>query len=149
MDLDQYLALRSEIVARGYGGDIDWAEAVTGPDNAEAFAIEHAFVVCNSGMKAQIARSIFERVKRALQEGKHPYSDERRPDGRLLKIFGHAGKAQAIWSVWNNRIDWYTRYLAAAGSAQPRTTCVRRSRRSPGTGLAPWTMLSGERATSG
>ncbi|CAE6822207.1 hypothetical protein R70006_06255 [Paraburkholderia domus] len=99
METSDYLDIRKTITELGYGGDIEWAQNVQGPDNAVDFAREHAFIVCNSGMKAQVARGIFNKIIDAIDAGQHPSS-----------VFGHKGKAQAIWDVWCKRDDWYRRY---------------------------------------
>jgi len=101
MEVNLYREIRAKIVAMGYGKEIDWAESVGEPGNAEDFATEYIFVVCNSGMKAQIARTIFQKIMAAIGKGEHPST-----------VFGHEGKSKAIWSVWQNRHDWFARYLA-------------------------------------
>jgi len=103
MKLSEYLELRNSVVASGYGGDIEWAESVKAPADVMVFTCEYIFVVCNSGMKAQIAKAIFDRVMTALNQGHHPST-----------VFGHAGKCDGIWSVWCDRDDWFDRYGAAA-----------------------------------
>ncbi|MBN3729439.1 hypothetical protein [Burkholderia sp. Tr-20390] len=102
MELSEYLQLRAEITQRGYGDDIAWSESVGAPGSAELFAQEHAFVVCNSGMRAQIASTIYRKVMGALLDGQHPST-----------VFGHKGKSEAMWAVWQNRADWFSRYWAA------------------------------------
>lgn len=102
MELAEYLGVRAELVRRGFGDDIKWAESVGAPANAELFAQEHAFVVCNSGMRAQIAAMIYRKVMGALVGGAHPSS-----------VFGHKGKSEAIWTVWQERAEWFSRYHEA------------------------------------
>lgn len=96
-----YLGLKAALVTRGYSAEITWAESLRPCSNADDFALEHAFVVCNSGMKAQIARPIFERVKDALLTG-HSVSAR----------FGHVGKVQAINTVWSHREQFYSAWHA-------------------------------------
>lgn len=100
-----YLALREAITAQGYGSDIEWAQTVSAPVNADSFANDYVFVVCNSGMKAQIAAQIFRKVMGALAAGAHPST-----------VFGHAGKANAMHAVWQARETWFARYLAIAST---------------------------------
>lgn len=102
MKPDRYQQLRRNICDSGYAGEIKWAETVAAPENAEYFAQEYAFVVCNSGMKAQIARVIYDKVMAAIAQGQHPAT-----------VFGHKGKAGAIWSVWTDRESWFSRFKAA------------------------------------
>lgn len=96
LETAHYLGLKAALVKRGYSEEITWAETLQPCANARDFALEHAFVVCNSGMKAQIARPIFEKVKVALLAGR-PASG----------VFGHRGKSDAIDVVWDCRDDWY------------------------------------------
>lgn len=107
MTPERYLELRAAITDLGYGHDIEWAQTVAQPTNAEQFATEFAFVVCNSGMKAQIARVIFEKVMGAISRSEHPST-----------VFKHVGKAGAIWGVWTERRDWFDRYLAAGDKVE-------------------------------
>jgi endonuclease III len=72
--------------------DIEWAQACKPPVNAEQFALEAIFVICNSGMKNTIARAIFERVKAAIMEGRS-----------ASEVFGHKGKAAAIDHIWRHQ----------------------------------------------
>ena len=82
--------------------DIDWAESCSPPATAKTFALEAIFVICNSGMKNTVARGIFERCVEALRTN--------RP---VREVFGHAGKAAAIESIWVNRYVHLTEYNAA------------------------------------
>lgn len=101
MEPSEYRQLRATIIDLGYESEIQWAQTVAAPENADLFATEYIYVVCNSGMKAQIARGIFEKVMAALGRGEHPST-----------VFGHKGKSEAIWAVWDARHDWFDRYLA-------------------------------------
>lgn len=83
--------------------DIAWQENVAPPTDAEEFAGEAIFVICNSGMKNTIARKIFTKVIAALQGG-----------ASALTVFGHPGKAKAIDGIWARREEHLAGYLAAA-----------------------------------
>lgn len=72
--------------------DIAWAEACRPPDDAQQFAAEAIFVICNSGMKNTVARKIYDRVMPALFK--------KRP---VIEVFGHKGKAAAIEWLWECR----------------------------------------------
>lgn len=80
------------MVSAGWGDDIDWAEQLGPPADAEDFAREVIFVICNSGMKNTVARGIYERVMAALEHG-----------ASAAEAFGHKGKARAIDDVWRAR----------------------------------------------
>lgn len=82
--------------------DIAWAEAVALPSNAEDFAFEAIWVICNSGMKYAVARLIEGRVLAAIREG--------RPIG---EVFGHKGKAAAMEGVWRDREVLFNGFLQA------------------------------------
>lgn len=82
--------------------DVEWAETRGDPADAEEFATETVFVICNSGMQNRIARQIFDRCMTALRAGT-PVSD----------VFGHKGKSDAIESVWADRENVLQAYLSA------------------------------------
>lgn len=83
--------------------DVVWAEALCEPEDAEAFAAEVIFVVCNSGMKNTVARGIFDRCVLALEEGRG-----------VFEVFKHPAKAAAIEKIWRDREALLAGYLAAA-----------------------------------
>lgn len=82
--------------------DIEWSETVQPPADAEAFAHETIFIICNSGMKFTIARQIFDRVMMALHNGL-----------QASDAFGHPGKAEGIQKVWDGRRAYYAAFLEA------------------------------------
>lgn len=93
----------AEVCAAGFGeGDVLWSENCGPPEDAQAFALETAFVICNSGMQNRIAAAIFARVRDALLSG-----------GSAHDVFGHEGKAGAIDSVWRDRESLLAGYTAA------------------------------------
>lgn len=59
MNAATYLDLKEKVIKAGYADDVTWAEDLKPCTKAVAFFTEYAFVVINSGMKAQIARNIF------------------------------------------------------------------------------------------
>jgi hypothetical protein len=83
--------------------DIEWAEGIRPPTDADEFALETIFVICNSGMNNIVARGIFNRVRDLLQTGK-PVSGN---------ILGRSGKASAIDTIWAEREQLLQSYLAA------------------------------------
>jgi len=78
---------------------IDWQENVGEAENAEHFAREAIFVICNSGMKHTVARRIFNRVMEALECGLSAANG-----------FGHAGKTAAINRIWYERDGLFAQY---------------------------------------
>lgn len=82
--------------------DIQWAEALQPPTDADDFATEAIFVICNSGMKNTVARGIYDRCTAALVSG--------RP---VFEVFKHPGKAAAIETIWRERTQLLAGYLAA------------------------------------
>lgn len=82
--------------------DIAWAEALVPPTDADDFALEIIFVICNSGMKNTVARTIYQLVKENLLLG--------RP---ALGTFGHKGKCAAMDHIWSNRERLLAEYMAA------------------------------------
>ncbi|GAH46725.1 unnamed protein product, partial [marine sediment metagenome] len=67
-----YLKLKSELINRGYKQEIDWAENLQPCDSAMDFFTGYMWVVINSGLKAQIARIIYDRIVAAMQKDKRP-----------------------------------------------------------------------------
>lgn len=98
----RYLVLKNQLIKSGYEREITWAENVGACTSAEDFAREHAFVVCNSGMKAQIATQIFNRVWRALRTGR-----------KLSEVFGHIPKCVAMQWVYDNREKLFEEFRQA------------------------------------
>lgn len=82
--------------------DIEWANGCREPADAESFALETIYVICNSGMKHTVARKIFDLIVPQLRGGRS-----------ALKVFGHKGKAGAIDLIWRDRERFFTEYLAA------------------------------------
>jgi hypothetical protein len=72
--------------------DVEWAESLAAPTNADAFAKEVIFVICNSGMKHTVARGIYERCIQAIEA-----------EVDVRQVFRHPGKAAAIADVWLER----------------------------------------------
>lgn len=106
MSPEVYVQLRADVAAAGYAGEIAWSASVAPVADADLFGREFIFIVCNSGMKAQIARGIFERVMAAVQAG-----------ASALTVFGHKGKASAIDRVWQDRARHLAEYLQAGTPA--------------------------------
>lgn len=82
--------------------DIAWSENLKPPVDADDFASEAIFVICNSGMKNTIAVKIFAKVMAAIQGGISAFA-----------VFGHPGKAKAIDLIWRTRDELLAGYTAA------------------------------------
>lgn len=103
MTLAEYRALRVRVIEAGFADDITWAQTVCFPSHPTAFAVEYAFVICNSGMRATVARQIFDRVREALFSGRDATS-----------VFKHGGKASAIDRFWQEREKQFAAFKAVA-----------------------------------
>jgi len=91
MTPEQYIDLKEFVVSQGYAADIDFYDE----DKAlspEIFALEAGWVICNSGMKNQIAEGIWKKARAAIGECV-PVSS----------VFRHEGKAKAIQHIWENK----------------------------------------------
>jgi hypothetical protein len=91
------------LLAAGFAeADVEWAEGCREPEDPAAFALEAAFVICNSGMQNKVARTIFEKVRTALLDGRS-----------ASEGFGHDGKAGAIDDIWKRRASLMDGYLSS------------------------------------
>lgn len=102
MTPDEYLTLKAAVIAAGHGGDIDWAESVKPPANADVFAREAIYVIMNSGMKWEIARKIFDKIMPLLYLNRYTADLDTVRDV-VATVFGHKGKTGAIAHIWRNR----------------------------------------------
>lgn len=97
-----FAKLEAGICEAGYAGDIEWSERVSEPENADEFAQEAIFVICNSGMRFTVAQGIFEKIMPRLWNG-----------GSASDVFGHKGKCGAISHIWENRERLFREYMEA------------------------------------
>lgn len=97
------------VIALGESGldDIAWSEAIQPPADADDFALEAIYVICNSGMKNTVARGIYERVRAAIANGNSAHT-----------AFLHRGKAGAIDDIWSHRHRLLDEYRAAADKVE-------------------------------
>ena len=100
--LERLRLLEFAIRERGYGPAIDWTEALVPPDNADQFAEQTIYVICNSGMANTVASLIYERCMTALRNG-----------NSAADVFRHPGKSLAIDAIWRERQHLHAAYLAA------------------------------------
>lgn len=100
MSPEQFEDLRQFVVSKGYADDIYWSENLRKCDNYSNFFEEAAWVICNSGMKNQVARKIYWKIIAAILDQK-PAST----------VFNHKGKAQAIEYIWKNKEGLFGKFL--------------------------------------
>ncbi len=100
---------RAVLAALGDQGadDVEWSEALQPPANADGFAREAIFVICNSGMKNTVARLIFDRCMGAITDGVP-----------VIGAFRHPGKAAAIDAIWADRSILFSMYQSCADDAE-------------------------------
>ena len=103
MTPDRYMELREMLIIAGYGGEIEWAQTVKPPVDAEEFAAEAIWVVLCSGMKEQVARLIQKRVWATIRGGKPVKGN----------VLGKSGKATAIDTIWRDRAALFATFRAA------------------------------------
>ncbi len=87
--------------------DIEWAEGRAPPVDADDFALEAIFVICNSGMKNTVAKRIFDRVRDVILAG-----------GSASTVFGHRGKTGAIDNIWHQRTELLAAYTEAVDKVE-------------------------------
>lgn len=105
--------LVEQLTAAGFAeDDIEWSENACAPEDAQQFAMEAIFVICNSGMKNTVARRIYEKVKDALFRGESART-----------VFGHPGKAAAIDDIWARREHWYFQFTRVETDADRLAAC--------------------------
>jgi len=99
MTPETYMDLKDKISAAGYAHEVDWAEALKPIQNSCQFYYEYVWVVVNSGMKEQVARKIYARIVKALENGIMP-----------PKVYGHKAKAHAMVALAANLTDTFHKY---------------------------------------
>lgn len=97
---DCYLDLKRDVINAGFESEIDWADGLQLCNSADWFACETCWVIINGGMKEQVARVIWNRVRPRLMAGEG-----------VGDSFKHDGKAKAIDFVWSNRPRLYQEWL--------------------------------------
>lgn len=95
-----YLAIKGQLIIDGYGHEIDWIANIKPCMDADDFAHEATWVILNSGMREQIARQIWNKIKKAWLSGQPTAS-----------AFGHKGKVAAIDFIRKNRQDIFDQYF--------------------------------------
>lgn len=99
--LRRFRRIEAALRQAGYSSIIDWSESILPPTDADAFAREAVYVICNSGFRNSVAVPIFERCMSSLRNGRSAASE-----------FGHVGKHQAIDHIWAEREKLFAAYRA-------------------------------------
>jgi ribonucleotide reductase beta subunit family protein with ferritin-like domain len=99
MSPDKYLDIKQEIINRGYSGEIDWSEDVKQPADSADFVLQFIWVVCNSGMKNQIAEKIYKKILTAICD----HVD-------ISDVFGHEHKVKSIKEVIKNQKEIFKKF---------------------------------------
>lgn len=102
METEEYLSLYQKVADAGYQEEIDWSCDIKVCDNADDFLNEFIYIVCNSGMKAQIARQIFGRIIWAMKNGMTIWS-----------VFKNFNKVCAMNYVWGLKNHIFSEYCKA------------------------------------
>ena len=102
ISVKQFHEIDKAVRRAGYKTAIEWSENIKMPTNADDFASEAIYVICNSGMANRIALPIFEDCMRALRSGQS-----------CKTVFGHPGKSDAIDYIWKKRRSLYRKLLKA------------------------------------
>ncbi len=100
MNITDYLELKYLVIRSGYSEEYEWACNIKMPEKAVELFSEYAWVVINSGMKEQIARKIWNKVKAAIIN-----------DIPVRSVFGHPGKSKAIQDAWENQERLFQEFL--------------------------------------
>ncbi len=111
LDPNRYITLRTflEQLAPEWRDEMIWASSIRAPETAEDFALEAIYVVICSGMKAQVAQRIYNRVSNRLHEGEAVHGSS---------AYRHKGKAKAIDRLWNERASLFESYSTLAVDAE-------------------------------
>ncbi len=102
MEADEYIVLKEKLIQKGYADEINWAENLKVCNDSESFCLEYIWVVCNSGMKNQIAEKIYRRILKAISDTQD-----------ISSVFGHKGKVSGIKKVMQNHKEIFADYLIA------------------------------------
>lgn len=107
MDIETYYDLKEELAKRGYAHEVDWANSVEPCKEASDFCIQFIWVVCNSGMKNQIAETIYKKILQAIYDKED-----------ISEAFGHKGKVGAMKEVIKNQKTLFSEYLKSTNKIE-------------------------------
>jgi len=102
-----YLDLRRKLWDMGYMGEYEWSQDIKLCEDPFVFWKEYAFVICNSGMKAQIAQVIYEKILTSIADG-----------GTAADVFGHEGKTKAIDDMSQSYVRCFRAYQESANKLE-------------------------------
>lgn len=101
MNISFYLDLKESLFkTEEYKQDFDFFNKDRVCSSPDLFFSIYTFVVCNSGMKAQIALKIYNKIIDALKKGED-----------ISTVFNHRLKVKAIKEVFNNREILFEKFL--------------------------------------
>ena len=90
--VDFYKKAKDEVIVHGYDKEVDWATKVRFDKmTLENFSHEYVWVVCNSGMRNQVAKKIFDRFMKSGD----------------LKYIGHPHKKHSIKTLFEKGKEWF------------------------------------------
>lgn len=92
MEAKEWFEFHEKLVQSGYGSEIDWAENLQPCVDSTSFFFHYLWVVCNSGMKNEIATKIYEKIVQAIADDKD-----------ISKVFNHKLKVKAIKTVLKHK----------------------------------------------
>ncbi len=99
MSPEKYIYLKKNLIELGYKKEIDWGRDLKPCEDSESFVLAFIWVICNSGMKNQIAELIYSRILNAIIDKKN-----------ISEVFGHKGKVSAIKKVLKNQNKIFAKY---------------------------------------
>lgn len=99
MDKSTYILIRDKLINEGHKKDYDIFNAPRICKDSDEFFSIYTFVVCNSGMKAQIAGPIYDRIIACLNQR-----------GDISTVFGHKLKVKAIKEVLSKRHELFAQF---------------------------------------
>lgn len=106
--IDIYLRAKQEVIANGWGGDIDWQESVRLDDVTEqSFLRDVAFVILNSGMRAAVILKHWPALREVFYDFASAVVVKRNHDevrAEALRIINSPPKIDAILDA-ANRVD--------------------------------------------
>lgn len=107
MEAKQYMDIKQWLINEGYDGEIDWQTNLQPCKSAYDFHGETCWVILNSGMKEQIARQIWNKIKDAWASGID-----------IAEVFKHKGKVAAIKLVTETYEKLFENYQNAGNKIE-------------------------------
>lgn len=114
MNPKDYLEHKADVISAGYQDEVRWSENIQPPTSSLAMFVEIVHVILNSGMKAQVAAKIAQRVYTAISE-EQPVSS----------VFNHPLKCRAIESAWKERYEHYNQFMKLRDADERLAWCGR------------------------